>query len=550
MARYETSHLDAFILDNLPPENQQPEFIFELPELRYGAKLNCAAELLDGAVERGFGEKPAVYSEYEQWTYRQLQSFADKIAYALTEDFRLRPGNRVLLRAPNTPMLIASWFGVLKAGGVAVTTMPLLRTKELAEIVAKGQIEFALCDERLAPELRACLDEKGNCLRRIATWGTGDASLDKLMGRYNSAFKAVDTLATDPALLAFTSGTTGAPKACVHFHRDIMAMADTFAKHVLEPQADEIFCGTPPIAFTFGLGGSVVFPFRCGAATAVFEKASPEKLIAAMEKFRVTTLFTSPTAYRAMLELLPEHDVSRLTKCVSAGEPLPKATSDAWFDATGIRIIDGIGSTEMIHIFISAKPSEIRAGSTGKPVPGYRACLLGDNDDILPPGSEGRLAVKGPTGCRYLADERQQNYVVNGWNVTGDIYRQDEDGYFWFVSRADDMIISSGYNIAGPEVESALLSHEAVKECAVVGIPDSLRGSVVKAFIVLQNGFEGDPALVKLLQDHVKHTIAPYKYPRAIEFVDELPKTNTGKLKRFALRQEAERSVQQVQRSK
>ena len=432
----ESAHLDNFARDNLPPREQWPRFVFDLPELRFPERLN-AGRLLDRAVEAGHGGRTAVLWGDVAWSYDELLDRANRIARVLVEDLGLVPGNRVLLHAPNQPMTIAAWFGILKAGGIVVATMPLLRPAELRGVIDKAEISHALCEASLKPAIEAA---EAPSMQRIVTFGTGE--LEGLMAAKPAGFDDVDTAADDVAMIAFTSGTTGKPKGCMHFHRDVLAMAETFSRRVLEPEPDEVFCGTPPFAFTFGLGGAVVFPIHAFAATAIPTKPGFETLCETIQKHRVTTLFTAPTAYRAMLKLISDYDLSSLRKCVSAGEPLPAATSDAWFDAIGIRIIDGIGSTEMIHIFISAAGDDIRPGATGKAVPGYEACVVDEDGHRLPPGSTGRLAVRGPTGCRYLADERQANYVQGGWNLTGDVYRQDEDGYFWFVSRADDMIIS------------------------------------------------------------------------------------------------------------
>lgn len=536
MTRPETAHADTFVLDRLPPKNLWPELVFDLPELAYPERLNAAEALLEAppsntAIRWGGGS----------WSYRELDEAASRIARVLVEDLGHVPGNRVLLHGPNSPMTAAGWLAILKAGGITVATIPMNRAHELATVINKAEISHSLCDRRLLGELERA-QQKAPSLKRIAVYGP-QGDLEKAMAGRPGAFDAVKTFAHDPALLAFTSGTTGVPKACVHFHRDIMAMADTFARHVLKPSAEDIFAGTPPLSFTFGLGGLLVFPLRAGASSVLNQSQGIEALAGDIEKFKVTTLFTSPTAYRALLKQMKEHDLSSLKKCVSAGETLPKAVSNAWREATGIRIIDGIGSTEMIHIFVSASGKEIRPGATGKPVPGYQACLLGKDGKPLPAGASGRLAVKGPTGCRYLDDERQKDYVVSGWNVTGDIYRLDEDGYFWFVSRADDMILSGGYNIAGPEVENALLTHEAVEECAVVGAPDEDRGQIVKAFVVLKNKDKAGKETARVLQEHVKNAIAPYKYPRAVEFVDSLPKTQTGKIQRFRLRRKERESA-------
>jgi 2-aminobenzoate-CoA ligase len=532
-----SGHADSFARDNLPPQNQWPEFKFTLPELQYPERFNCVSEFVDKWVKRGEGERIAIVSPYETWTYAQLAERINRIANVLTRDLGFVPGNRVLMRAPNSPMAIAVYLAVIKAGGVMVATMPLLRAKELSYAVAKAKIKLALCDTRLFDEMEKT-KPLARELERIVYWG--DGQLEDLMARpgYGN-FTPCDTASDDVCLIAFTSGTTGEPKGTMHFQRDMLASADSYSKYVLQPTRDDRFIGSAPLAFTFGLGGHVLFPFRIGAATIQLEAAPPDVLLPAIAKYRATICFTAPTAYRAMLGKLGEHDISSLRKCVSAGEALPKATFDAWHAATGLKILDGIGATEMMHIFIASPESEIRAGATGKAVPGYEAEVIGDDGREVKPGTVGYLAVRGPTGCRYLADKRQTKYVQQGWNVTGDTYLMDNDGYFWYQARSDDMIISAGYNIAGPEVESALLMHPAVAECGVVGAADEERGQIVKAYVVLRAGHNGDAAMARTLQDYVKANIAPYKYPRAIEFVSELPKTQTGKLQRFELRRQA-----------
>ncbi|MBS0386112.1 MAG: AMP-binding protein [Proteobacteria bacterium] len=527
-----SAHVDTFVLDNLSPREMWPEMRFTLPELQFPETYN-ASSILDRAIGQKLGANNAVLLASEALTYDMLLAEASRIAHVLTHDFGVVPGNRVLIHASNTRLSIAVWWGVLRAGGVAVGAMPMLRPPELAVILNKAQVSHAIVDTHRVAELERAREDAPVLKRILPT-----DELAQRVAAAPSSFPAVATAADDPALIAFTSGTTGTPKGCVHFHRDIAAMAETFSRHVLRPKPADVFIGTPPLAFTFGLGAGVVFPASVGAATVVCEKPGFEVLADSIEKHRATTLFTSPTGYRALMR----HDMSKLASlhtCVSAGEHLPRATSDQWFERTGIRIIDGIGSTEMIHIFVSARGDDIRPGATGKAVPGYEATLLDENDRPFDGEGEGRLAVKGPTGCRYLADERQRNYVINGWNVTGDVYRRDADGYLWYVSRADDLIISSGYNIAAPEVENALLTHALVAEAAVVAWPDEERGNIVKAFVVLRPDAEASEATVRMLQDHVKLTIAPYKYPRVIEFVGELPKTHTGKLQRFRLREGA-----------
>jgi 2-aminobenzoate-CoA ligase len=535
---HRSAHVDTFTRDNLPPEDMQPPFSFTLPELRYPDRLNCAAAFIDDHVAAGRGDAPCLLSPSEQWSYAGLQERVNRIANVLTRDHGLVPGNRVLIRSANTPMLVAAIFAVIKAGGVVVCTMPMLRAKELSYPLAKGEIGLALCDIRLRDEMDKAQAGATHPLK-VAYWGEG-GTLDGLMALPGyEHFEAVDTAQDDICLIGFTSGTTGEPKGTMHFHRDMLAICDAYARQVLKPLPSDRFIGSPPLAFTFGLGGLVLFPLRIGASAVLLESAPPDKLLPAIAEFKATVCFTAPTAYRAMLVKLAEFDVSSLRKCVSAGEALPIGTFEAWQAATGLPLMDGIGATEMLHIFIAAPEDRIRPGSTGFPVPGYEAAVLDEQGRPVPDGTVGRLAVRGPTGCRYLADDRQKKYVAHGWNITGDSYKRDADGYFWYQARSDDMIVSAGYNIAGPEVESCLLTHPAIAECGVVGQPCPDRGMIVKAYVVLKAGHEGTPALTKALQDFVKAEIAPYKYPRAISYVSALPRTNTGKLQRFELRRMA-----------
>jgi 2-aminobenzoate-CoA ligase len=551
-----SAHVDTFPRDNLPPREEWPDFLFTLPELAYPARINCARELIDRWVETGGGERPCLVAPSpsaggaaatESWSYAELAWRVNRIANVLTRELGLVPGNRVLLRGPNSPMMVAAYFAVIKAGGVVVATMPLLRAKEIAYPLGKAKIALALCDHRLAEEMEKARAAAPD-LRRVVYWGSGvPDALEALMAKQGyESFPACDTATDDVCLIAFTSGTTGEPKGTMHFHRDILATCDSYGRHVLRAAPSDRFVGSPPLAFTFGLGGLVLFPLRIGAAAILVERTTPDDLLAAISGLRATVCFTAPTAYRAMLPRLAQYDISSLRKCVSAGEALPKATFEAWEQATGLKILDGIGSTEMLHIFIGSPEEAIRPGATGRPVPGYEARVVDAAGRELPPGTLGRLAVRGPTGCRYLADPRQRQYVEGGWNITGDTYVMDADGYFFYQARSDDMIVSSGYNIAGPEVEAALLTHAAVLECGVVGAPDAERGQVVKAYVVLRPGQSGDAAMTKVLQDHVKAAIAPYKYPRAVEYVAALPRTQTGKLQRFALRRMAEDAARRL----
>ena len=536
-----TAHVDTFARDNLPPRSQWPQFSFDLPELKYPARLNCAAELLDKPVTRGHGHRVALRSPDGECTYTQLFTQANRLANVLVREMGLKPGNRVLLRGPNNPMMAAAWFAVMKAGGICVATMPLLRAKELTEIIKKAEITHALCDKRLEADLVGAMAACPS-LTQVKYWyDDAPDSLDNLSMRQPLTFGNVATAADDVALIAFTSGTTGVPKGTMHFHRDVIAQCDCFPRSIMKMHKDDIVCGTPPIAFTFGLGGMLCFPMRFGASTVLVEKHTPETLLETVQRFKATTMFTSPIMFRQMAALAKGFDLRSLKTCVSAGEALPDPTRQLFKDSTGIEIIDGIGSTEMMHIFISHTPERVRRGATGYAIPGYQATILDDAGNECRPGEVGKLAVRGPTGCRYLADDRQKNYVPwpdKGWNVTGDAYLKDEDGYFFYQARTDDMIISAGYNIAGPEVETALLAHPAVAECGVVGWPDEDRGTIVKAFVVLKPDNEKSEQMKKTLQEYVKQNIAPYKYPRAIEFMDSLPRTETGKVQRFKLRKQ------------
>ncbi|WFU43506.1 benzoate-CoA ligase family protein [Bradyrhizobium sp. CB82] len=534
-----TAHADTFALQHLPPRDLWPEFIFTRPELQYPPRLNCVSYFLDRWVEEGHGDAPCAISPSVSYSYRELQQLVNRIANVLVGKLGLVTGGRVLLRSANNPMMVAIYLAVIKAGGIVVATMPLLRAKELLYPIQKAEITLALCDGKLSDEMEKAKAAAPG-LKHVVYWGSGASdSLEALTADASSEFEAVDTASDDVCLIAFTSGTTGDPKGTMHFHRDMLAVCDGYARNVLRAKQDDRFIGSAPLAFTFGFGG-VLFPMHIGASFVVLEKTAPDDFLAAIERYKTTVCFTAPTAYRAMLGKIAGRDISSLRKCVSAGETLPKPTFDAWLKATGIKLMDGIGSTELLHIFISATEDEIRPGATGKPVPGYEAKIVDDDGNDVPSGTMGRLAVRGPTGCRYLADERQRKYVHNGWNITGDTYVMDADGYFWYQSRSDDMIVSAGYNIAGTDVEAALMTHPAVAECGVVGAPDEARGMIVKAYVVPAPGVTAGAQLATELQEHVKREIAPYKYPRAIEFVTQLPKTETGKLKRFALRQMAQ----------
>ncbi len=538
-----SGHVDDFARRNLPPFELWPDMLLDRSEFQYPDYLNAGVELTDRMVERGFGDHTALIGNGRQRTYKELSDWSNRLAHALVENYGVKPGNRVLIRSGNNPALVAAWLAATKAGAVVVNTMPLLRAGELSKIVDKAEISLALTDSRIADELVACA-KTSRFLKQVVNFdGTSnhDAELDRVALSKPVRFDAVQTGRDDVALLGFTSGTTGEPKATMHFHRDLLMIADGYAKEVLGVTPDDVFVGSPPLAFTFGLGGLAIFPLRFGATATLLENAAPAEMIKIIETYKATICFTSPTAYRAMMAAMDKGaDLSSLRLAVSAGETLPAPVFENWTKKTGKPILDGIGSTEMLHIFISNRIESAAAGSTGTPVAGYEAKVVDDNMNELPAGAIGKLAVRGPTGCRYLADPRQTNYVREGWNLTGDSFTRDDKGRFSFVARSDDMIISSGYNIAGPEVEAALLSHPGVAECGVVGAPDEARGTIVKAYVVLTAKAVAGDALTSELQEHVKRVIAPYKYPRAIEYVAQLPKTQTGKLQRFALRQIAQ----------
>ncbi len=527
---------DNFAHDNLPDQNLMPECFF--PEgFDFPQQMNCAWDLLDRHIESGDGDRVAIRTFEMQWTYRELFEKANRIAHVLVDDMRLVPGNRVLIRSANNPMMVACWFAVIKAGGVVVATMPLLREKELATMIGCANITHALCDYRLEEALVNC----GAAPEHTLTFdgeGKSGSNLERLMRDNPSTFKNFDSTADTVCLIGFTSGTTGLPKMTAHYHRDVLLICRAFPPYALQPTPDDIFTGSPPLGFTFGLGGLVLFPFYFGASTFLIEKPTPELLLKAIQQFQITTCFTAPTAWRVITTLVADYDISSLRKCVSAGETLPAKVWQDWFDATGLKIIDGIGSTEMLHIFISNNEEFMKKGTTGKPVFGYEAKIIDENGNDVPDDTPGRLAVRGITGCKYLArEEKQREYVENGWNITGDIFKRDTEGYFCFVARGDDMIISSGYNIGAVEVESVLLTHPDIAECAVTGCPDEERGMLVCAHIVLKEKNKASEETARSIQDWFKLNAAPYKYPRKIDFVSELPKTETGKIQRFKLKQ-------------
>lgn len=534
-----SGHIDSFTRDRLPPPGQQPDFLYDRPELTYPERLNAATALLDVWRDRGCDERPCVIGggvigEDVVWSYGRMRDTVDRIARVLVEDCEIVPGNRVLLRGPNTPTLAACWLAVLKAGAVVVPTMPLLRAAELAAIMERAAADLVLCDARFLGDLEETRGE-------TPVLSFNDGELEARAAGKPPGFTAADTAADDVALIAFTSGTTGLPKATAHFHRDLLAVADLSPQSLLRTTADDVFCGTPSLAFAYGQGGLLLFPLRVGASVVLLDRSTPERLLEAVQRHKATVMFTVPTVYRAMTtmlegEVVAAEGLTSLRACVSAGEPLPAATLEAWRIATGLEILDSFGTTEMLNAVLHAPPGAVRPGATGKIVPGYEARVVDDSLTPLPPGQVGRLAVRGPTGCLYLDDPRQENYVQHGWNLTGDAFHMDEDGYFWYHARTDDLIVSAGYKISGLEVEELLLRHEAVEECAVVAAPDPLRGTIPKAFVVPRDGVRASQELAESLQGYVKERIAPYKYPRAVEFLDALPRTETGKIQRYKLR--------------
>ncbi|TXL75164.1 AMP-binding protein [Vineibacter terrae] len=536
-----SAHVDTFARDNLPPADQWPDFL--LSGFDYPEHVNIGVELTDRMVEKGFGDHTALIGNGRRRTYKELSDWTNRLAHALVETYNVRPGNRVLIRSANNPAMVACWLAATKAGAVVVNTMPMLRAGELAQIVDKAEVALALCDTRLMDELAACAKTSRHLKQVVGFDGTAnhDAELDRVALNKPVQFQAVRTGRDDVALLGFTSGTTGVPKATMHFHRDLLVIADGYAREVLGVTPHDVFVGSPPLAFTFGLGGLAVFPLRFGAVATLLEDASPANMIEIIQTYGATVSFTAPTAYRAMLAAHDKGaDLSSLRLAVSAGETLPAPVFDDWIRKTGKPILDGIGATEMLHIFISNRLDDLAPGSTGRPVTGYEARIVDEEMNEVPRGTVGRLAVRGPTGCRYLADARQRNYVRDGWNLTGDSFVQDEAGCFHFAARSDDMIVSSGYNIAGPEVEAALLTHADVRECAVIGVPDEERGQIVQAHVVLADGVAENDETARRLQDHVKATIAPYKYPRSVKFTPALPKTATGKIQRYQLRKQGQ----------
>jgi len=524
---------DNFAHNSLPNPELLPQYSFtNLPQFQHPEMLNCVERLLDFHIAEGRGNNPCIRTFEETWTYQDLYEKANQIAHVLVEDLGLKSGNRVLIRSANNPMMVACWFAVLKAGGIVVATMPLLRSKELTTIIDCAEISHCFCDKELEEEMHLV---KSNFLKHTCFYG--NSQLEELMQSKPKTFSNYHSKSDSLALIGFTSGTTGLPKMTSHYHKDILNICECFPPYSLQPTVNDIFTGSPPLGFTFGLGGLVLFPFYFGASTFLIEKPSPDLLLKAIQDFKITICFTAPTAWRIITTKVKDFDISSLRKCVSAGETLPLKVWQDWYDATGLKIIDGIGSTEILHIFISSNEENMKPGATGVPVTGYEAKIIDIDGNELPFNEPGRLAVRGITGCKYLnREDKQREYVENGWNITGDIFRKDEEGYLWFVARGDDMIISSGYNIGAIEVESVLLTHEDILECAVVGIPDDERGMLVCAHIVLKDQSKATDAMKNRIQHWFKEVAAPYKYPRVIHFTEALPKTETGKIQRFKLK--------------
>ena len=538
-----SAHIDRFVIDRMPKPEACAQMHYDLPELQIPSSANLVVALLDDAVHnKGWADRPMLRSSRIVLTYADALERVNRIAQVLVQDCGLVPGNRVLLRGGNSIGMALAWLGVVKAGMVAVASMPLLRAKELTEILHKAQPQLALCDALLLEELNtACATQTQPCTIISFNQMNAPGSLAVRSALKDGQLKACNTSADDPAMMAFTSGTTGTPKAAVHTHRDILAAGQAWPRHVLGLAADDIVVGSPPLAFTFGLGGLLTFPMAFGAST-YFPDApyTPESLVNTIAQVGATVCYTAPTFYRQAAAFAAAAKLSSLRVCVSAGEALPQATRQLWKTSTGLDMLDGIGATEMFHIFISSRgdalPQSDLGTAIGRVVPGYTARVVDDAGQELPRGQTGKLAVTGPTGCKYLDDARQANYVKDGWNYPGDAFIQDQAGYFFYQSRADDMIITAGYNVGAPEVEDCLMEHPAVAECAVIGKPDPERGMLVHAVVVLRADYAPDAAMAQALQDHVKARIAPYKYPRNVVFVAQLPRTETGKLQRFKLR--------------
>lgn len=521
---------DNFAHDSLPDIALQPDYIFPSTEFQQPEMLNCVERLLDYHIENGHGNAICLQTFEESWTYQDLYEKANQIAHILVDDLGLKSGNRVLIRSANNPMMVACWYAILKAGGIVVATMPLLRSKELTTIIDCAEISHAFCDDSLIEEINLV---KSPFLKSVSFY----KELTNLMESKPKNFTNYHSKSDSVALIGFTSGTTGLPKMTAHYHKDILNICEAFPQYSLQPTAHDVFTGSPPIGFTFGLGGLVLFPMYFGASTFLIEKPTPDLLLQAIQDFKVTICFTAPTAWRIITTKVKEYNVSSLRRCVSAGETLPMKVWEDWYNATGLKIIDGIGATEMLHIFISSNEENMKPGATGLAVTGYEAKIVDKKGNEVGANEPGRLAVRGITGCKYLnREEKQREYVENGWNITGDIFKRDKDGYFWFVARGDDMIISSGYNIAAIEVESVLLTHDEILECAVIGLPDEERGMLVCAYIVLKDHSKAQDETAKTIKDWFKEVAAPYKYPREIRFLEALPKTETGKIQRFKLK--------------
>ncbi len=531
-----------------PPRELWPRFGLDFPEAReWPAKLNIAEVLVDDNLKRG--DKPAILYEDRQIKYRELQLMINKFGNAL-KVLDVKPYDRVMLRLPNIPEFIVSSLAVQKLGAVSVPTFTLLKAKELSYIASDCEAKVLITTPSLLEDVEKAKGE----LKTIRHIVLADAkpseveapyiAFDYLMDDFKEAtgLEPVRVDQDEVTLLLYTSGTTGPPKGCIHTHRHYLAVADCYAKNVLQAREDDVWGGPPTMAFAYGHTGLICNPLRHGATTSLvgsgrFEPASMFQLI---EKHGISVFYGVPTAYRTMVALKHErgkYDFSSLRVCVTAGEPCPPSLYYTIKEFFGCEVLEHMGCTELFNGFISTRFGQVKPGSMGLAVPGYDVRILGDDGNEVKTGEVGHLAVAGPIGIRYWKlPEKQAESVRNGWNHTGDMAYKDEEGFFWFASRSDDIIKTAAYRVSPHEVEEALIKHGAVAEAGVIGVPDLERGQIIKAFIVLKPDHKPSSRLEEELRVFVKDQIAPYKAPKEVEFVKELPKTETGKIRRAELK--------------
>ena len=540
----------------LPPEEMRPEKVYSIPEVQdYPARLNPARELLDRNVEEGRGGKPALLFQDRVITYGALAEQANRLGNVLASH-GVEEEDRVVILSPNQPLSLVANFAALKLGAVPVPASPLLSPPEVSWVINNSEARALLVHTAMLPLVEKARPEFSSEPVVLGLAPPSDElskadveSVLPLMEKADAALEAVLREKDRVGILLYTSGTTGKPKGVVHLVEEILAVADTFGHYGWKLRDDDVVFSPAPLAFAAGYGAMAIIPFRFGAAVSIMPRFEPEAAFETVQQHHATVLTILPTSYRKMLQVEgaeKRFDLSSVRMCTGGGEALTAETYGQWLDRFGLEIFEGFGTTEMFYVFVSVAVTEkAKPGSIGTPVPGYEVKVVSEEGNEVGPGEIGRMVAKGPTGTLYwrpqeengrLMESQRHAVVGKGWNVVGDYLYGDEDGYFWFVSREDDLIKSSGYRIGPEEIEMVILKHPAVADAGVIGVPDPVRGQNTKAFVVLTEGYAPSGELKQEIIDFCRNDIAVYKLPREVEFVETLPRTVTGKLLRRVLR--------------